>query len=220
MAYLLKKFNLNHKSEMKKLLKPFILIFLISFLIINWGRVSWIFNYKTVAGISSQFFHKENQLVESLSDIAPKKDFEYSERENSIEIPKIDVEAPIVLVNSLVQKDLQKGLEKGVIYYPDSVLPGETGQTLILGHSAPPNWPKIKYDWVFSKLGELEKGDKIFIYFNHKKFNYSVSKKFFLKRGEDIPKSLTYSSNVLVLMSCWPPGKDKERIAIRAELID
>jgi len=98
-------------------------------------------------------------------------------------------------------------------------LPGEKGQTIVLGHSAPPNWPDIKYDNVFSLINELEKGDEVFVYFNNKEYIYSVETKVFLEIGQDIPESnLTNSENMLILISCWPPGKNIKRIAVTAYL--
>jgi len=108
-----------------------------------------------------------------------------------------------------------------VVLFPGSALPGQKGQTIIEGHSAPPGWPKIKYDWVFSRLNELEKGDEVILNFNHKKLNYYVTQKIFLNSGEEIaPKDLTNSENMLILISCWPPGKDIKRIAVMAEPLE
>jgi hypothetical protein len=46
-----------------------------------------------------------------------------------------------------------------------------------------------------------------------------VTGKIFLDRGEELPKEdLTNATNVVLLVSCWPPGKDLRRIAIIAEL--
>ena len=115
--------------------------------------------------------------------------------------------------------DVHKTLDNGVVHFPDSVLPGQKGQIIVLGHSAPPNWPDIKYDNVFSRLNELEKGDEVFVYFDHKEYIYSVETKVFLEIGQDIPKNdLTNANNMLVLVSCWPPGKNIKRIALEASL--
>jgi len=194
------------KQDIKRLYKAFIFIFLISFLIINWNDISWIFNYRVISQSLSDFFQRESS-VES----------ETIEKENSLEIPKIEVSAPLIFVED--PDKVHKTLDNGVVHYPDSVLPGEKGQTIILGHSAPPNWPDIKHDDVFSRLNELDKGDEVFVYFDHQEYVYSVIKKIFLEKGEEIPDALTNSDNMLILISCWPPGKDYRRIAVQAELI-
>jgi len=213
--------------QLKKLWKYAISLFLISFFIINWNYVSWIFNYRAIFGVASDFFQKDNRTILSIpiaenqaaENQAEPEQFEYSDKEDSIEIPKIEVSAPITFVNTLLKTEIYKALNKGVVHYYTSVLPGEIGQTIIIGHSAPLGWPKIRYNWAFSKLSELEEGDEIIIYFNHQKISYSVISKIFLERGGEIPKNpLTNSKNMLVLISCWPPGKDIKRIAVEAAL--
>jgi LPXTG-site transpeptidase (sortase) family protein len=206
------------KEEIKKLWKPFISLFLIIFLIINWQEVSWIFNYKAVSGIITDFFQKNrSEKISNLTD--QKNKIEYSEKENSLEIPKIGISAPLILASS--ENEVYKFLDRGVVHFPNSVLPGEQGQTIILGHSAPSNWPKIKDNWVFSRLNELKDGDEVFLHFNRGKYRYYVLKKIFLEKGERIPEqNLTNSENVLILISCWPPGKDIKRIAVMAEMED
>jgi len=114
-----------------------------------------------------------------------------------------------------------KDLDSGVVYYPGSVYPGQTGQIVILGHSAPPGWPKIKHDWVFTDLDKLVPGDTILIDVNNKQYTYTVKKKTIIKRGAEVPSDgLNADNNVLTLISCWPPGKDYQRIAVVSELID
>jgi len=209
-------------KENKHLLKYFILVFVISFLIINWQAVSWLFNYKAISGLVSSAF--ESKIIAKSADVsgkketaAPLKSSESSDKENSVEIPKLGILAPLVVPESATQKDFSKFLDQGVVYFPGSVLPGEAGQTIILGHSAPAGWPKIKYDWIFTRISELTEGDEIFVYFNHRKYTYYVTGTFFLDRGETVPQLLTNSENMLVLISCWPPGKDLRRIAVVAK---
>lgn len=208
------------KEELKRLVKPFIFVFLISFLIINWSEIYWLFHYRAVLGAASNFFRKAQAEISSSffseNQIAT---FPYSEKENTLEISQLGIVAPIIHMENSNEKDLHEALDRGVVLFPNSALPGEIGETIILGHSAPPNWPKIKYDWVFSRLNELNGGEEITIHFNHRKYTYSVAKKAFLNRGEAIPQSdLTNYKNTLVLISCWPPGKDLKRIAVEAEL--
>ena len=202
------------KEDIKRLYKAFLFIFLVSFLIINWNDISWIFNYRVISQTISNFFQKDSPIESKMPETI---EFEYSEQENSLEIPKIEVSAPLIFVEDIDK--VYKTLDRGVVHYPGSVLPGEPGQTIILGHSAPPNWPDINYDNVFSRLNELNEGDEVFVYFDHREYVYSVIKKIFLEKGEEIPENeLTNSDNMLVLISCWPPGKDIRRIAVEAKL--
>jgi LPXTG-site transpeptidase (sortase) family protein len=216
-----------NSMETKKLWKVFIILFLVILVIFNWNEVSWIFNYRAVSGLLSDFFKKSDKEIqkddwddyyEGEEDKSSSSSFATAlVKEDSLEIPKIEVSAPLIFVEDIDK--VYKTLDNGVVHYPDSVLPGEKGQTIILGHSAPPNWPDIKYDDVFSRLNELEEGDEVFVYFDHREYVYSVIKKIFLEKGEEIPENaLTNSDNMLVLISCWPPGKDIRRIAVEAKL--
>jgi len=137
---------------------------------------------------------------------------------NKILIPKIGIEAPLVFPEES-DSDFTDDLNRGVVYFPESKLPGEKGEAVFLGHSAPLGWPKIRYDWVFSDLNKLESGDEVYVFFEDCQYVYQVRKKYFLDRGEDLPELESGSQSVLTLISCWPQGKDFRRIAIRAELI-
>lgn len=211
---------------MKKLIKPFIIVFVISFLIINWSDISWVFNYKFLTGALSGFFQEDIKQTSNSdgsvkSDSSIKDEFKYTNKENSIEIPKIDIKVPLILGKNSDQESMEKELKKGAVLFPDLSMPGQKGQTVILGHSAPLNWPKINYDWVFSNINDLEKGDEISVYFNHREYNYIVEEKIIINKGDEIPQNeLTNNNNMLVLVSCWPPGKDYKRIAVQAKLIN
>jgi len=227
------------KEGIKKILKAAILIYLVSFLVINWDDVSWIFNYKEVGGLVSDFFDPYPSIEAStvntyfypnhsqIAQAGPKtaqivKDIKtnYTAEQNTLEIPKISLTTPIIFSTKSDITSLEKDLNSGVVYYPGSVYPGQNGQIVILGHSAPPGWPKIKHDWVFTNLEQLSVGDTILIDLNNKQYTYIVKQKTIIKRGAEIPKdNLAETSNVLTLISCWPPGKDYQRITVQAELL-
>jgi LPXTG-site transpeptidase (sortase) family protein len=211
-----KKSNIPSKKEVRKLLGPFVFLFLVNFLIINWNNVSWAFNYKVVSGIASNFLDK---IFNNKAELGHEEGSDYFDKENSIEIPKIGISAPLIIAEDQNEKNLDDELDKGVALFPTSALPDQAGRIIILGHSAPPNWPKIKYDWIFSRLNELEKGDEINLYFNHQKYTYYVSKKTFLQKGGEIPNNIASSENTLLLVSCWPPGKNLKRIIVESTLI-
>ena len=223
------------KNSAKKLLKTAVLIYLASFLIINWNDVSWIFNYKEVSGLVSDFFNPYPSIDASTIDtyfypnhsqnitapVAIKKvETTYTDKQNILEVPKISISVPIIFADNTNKDSLSKNLDLGVVYYPGSVYPGQAGQIVILGHSAPPGWPKIKHDWVFTDLDKLAPGDTIMIDLNNEQYTYVVKQKTIIKRGADVPTdSLSAGNNVLTLISCWPPGKDYQRIAVEAELL-
>lgn len=191
----------------KKLWKPFLIIFLLSFLVINWNYISPFFNYKLIAG----------EIDKILSKLKPQIKEEVIIKEGNIEIPKIGVSAPIIFSEN--EDQIDGDLKKGVVYFPGSALPRKEGMGIILGHSAPPNWPEIDYDGIFSRLEELLQGDDVSIRFSGKDYSYKVIKTIFLEKGEEIPSLLTNSRSMILLISCWPPGKNLRRIGVQLESI-
>jgi len=212
------------KEEIKRFLGFFFFLFFIILIAVNWGTVKGVFNYKAVyKDVADSFKNRTEKgisiTVPEIALEAPKKEFPYTEKVDSVEIPKIEISAPLIFVESENEKDYKAPLLKGVVHYYQSAVPGEAGQTIILGHSAPSGWPKINYDWVFSNLNDLNIEDEVFVNYKNHQYHYIVSGKFFLDKGEEIPTNdLTNSKNVLILISCWPPGVNQRRIAIEAEL--
>jgi Sortase (surface protein transpeptidase) len=109
-------------------------------------------------------------------------------------------------------------LDSGAVVYPDSAQFGAVGQTIVLGHSAPPGWPEIKHDTIFSRIAELSFGSKIVAVYNDKTYTYSAVENRIIEKGGDIPK-LAGADNVLVLVTCWPPGRDLKRMVVQADLV-
>lgn len=199
------------KGVVKRLYKPFLILFFIAFVAVNWSDVCLVSNYKFIYG-TLYVFAKEKGIIGNHNET------DYFAQENVLNIPKLGLKVPIVFIKNDNPKDFDKALKKGVLHYPDSTLPGQKeGTVVILGHSAPSYWPRINYDWVFTNLNELKQGDKFSIYFADEKYFYKVKEKFFLKKGDEIP-NLTNSKSNVVLISCWPPGKNHKRIVVRAVL--
>jgi LPXTG-site transpeptidase (sortase) family protein len=135
-----------------------------------------------------------------------------------ITIPKINITAPIITAQTDNADVIHGLLDSGVVLYPGSTPFGLTGQTVLLGHSAPTGWPKIKYDWVFSKISELKEGDMVVITYNYETRYYTVVSSRVVTPQEGVPES-TVSGNSLMLVTCWPPGKDLKRFTVEATII-
>jgi LPXTG-site transpeptidase (sortase) family protein len=225
-------------KKQKELVKIFIFLFALLFVVVNWDTVSWVFNYREVGGLAYDFFnpYQDSPLLVSASDnsnyinalaaankntapVAVGKTYPYSSKDDSLEIPSIGLVTSLVIGQSTDVSVLEQDLDKGVVYYPGSVLPGQSGNMVVLGHSAPPGWPHIKHDWVFSDISNLNPGDQIIMYFNHRQYTYTVKQKSIIKKGDEISlDGLNPKDNILTIVSCWPPGKNYQRIAVQAVL--
>ena len=138
-------------------------------------------------------------------------------RPDSVTIPKIGISVPIVTGQTQDVNALHTLLDSGVVLYPGSAAFGTDGQTVLLGHSAPAGWPNIKYDWVFTKLNQLVPGDLVVINYRNQIYYYSVKGTKVIAAGGNLPDN-AMAGNSLVLVSCWPPGKDYKHIAVETIL--
>lgn len=172
---------------------------------------------------------KENVL--SPKKLVPAKpqisvDFDVVPYENRLIIPKIGRNIPLVDVESGNSVDFDhmenifmRELEKGVIRYPGTARPGETGNAFIFGHSSNFPWLPGNYNQVFALLDQLEAGDEIIAYYGQKKYVYVVSEKTVVKPGD--VKALSDRDGTkkeLSLMTCWPVGTTLKRMLVFAEL--
>jgi len=193
----------------KSLWKFFIIFFIIIFTIINWNKILLFFNYKMI----------EHNISNVLVGKSEQNDIKVITK-NLLNIPKINVSAPIVSQKTNSVKEAKQLLKNGVLLYFDSARPGEKGRTIILGHSAPPGWPDVDYENIFSNLYKLTTNDRIIIDYNGKEYIYYVfDKKIFFPKDENSTLVVNKKDSTLILITCWPQGKDYKRLAIFARLL-
>ncbi|MCX6790834.1 MAG: class E sortase [Candidatus Gribaldobacteria bacterium] len=150
--------------------------------------------------------------------VQPITNLDYLNENHYLEIPKLNLKAPIMFTTNPDTGTFAALLKKGTLHYPGSALPNQEGAVVILGHSSSPYWPKINYDWVFSNLDKLSPGDDIVIDFDGQKYQYKVTKADVLLKGAELHPDLTKSKFVVTLITCWPPGGTRQRYIIEAEL--
>jgi|GEM_PF-756451 len=146
-----------------------------------------------------------------------------ADKENILLLPKFNIKAPIIAVKEPKLWLIYLKLRKGVVLYPGSAIPGQ-GYSIIIGHSSQYPWKPGKYKRVFSLLSELEKGDKIYVFWKQKQLVFEVEKKkIFLPwpKGTETTETVfpPTSQPTLILQSCWPVGVAAKRIAVETVLI-
>lgn len=216
-----------------------LLLAFLALIALFWGNISWVVNANIWRQILSDAFPqifprpyvlvvKNPTLISGTPEVDNKPAIKSPGGENSpasaqkprrdmLTIPGINITAPIITAKTGDAEVISGLLDSGVVLYPGSAPFGENGQTVILGHSAPAGWPKIKYEWVFSKINELEKGDMVVVTYDNITRYYKVAGSQIVNPKDGVPAP-TVEGNSLMLISCWPPGKDTKRIAVEAEL--
>ena len=137
-----------------------------------------------------------------------------------IVIEKIGVNAPIVAdVNIASYKDYFEALKSGVAHAAQTPKPGEAGNTYLFAHSALDFWNFGKYAKVFTLLGQVEKGDRIVIFYQGKRYDYIIENKEIFKGFDLTPLLREYGEPTLTLQTCDPPGSSLRRLIITADLV-
>jgi len=203
-----------------------VLIFLFLFLAV-FGLVLFIFNgrfiytqvkYKLIGfppvSADTEIFQALQQ--EAATTQADEESLQIPER---LVIPKLSVDAPIVWPENIGEPAFQAALEKGVVFWPESSLPGQKGTMVVLGHSSAYPWYRGNYGSIFSLLDQLQTGDEIFVFSPQKKYTFRVTGK-----EIEVPENLNIlnqkEESLLYLVSCWPVKTNWKRIVIKAISVD
>lgn len=106
----------------------------------------------------------------------------------------------------------------GVAAYPHSVEPGNIGTIFLTGHSSPPS-NGVATDpnlYIFEDLPQLIVGDVLEIAVKDSVFKYKIeSKKIVSPKQTDLLQQ-QYSTEELVLITCFPVGSTKDRLVFTA----
>lgn len=182
--------------------------------------------------ISYRWF-KLRGITFSLEGKAPSSRFAYlisqptplritpASKDFGIVIEKINVNAPVVKNVSIKDEaEYKLALREGVAHAKGTKLPGKAGNSFLFAHSSLDFWALGKYSTVFNLLRKLEKGDKIVVFYQDKRFDYKVSDKKVVSRTDLSPLLAKYDEPVLTLQTCYPPGTTFNRLIVIADLID
>lgn len=135
---------------------------------------------------------------------------------NIISIPKISVKAPIIW--DTPEEEILDKLTGGVAHYKGTSHPGEGGNIFLVGHSSNYFWVSSDYNTIFSLLDKLERGDRVEITYNNKKYFYDVEDKKVVN-PEEVGVLQNTPKETLTLMTCWPVGTSLDRLIVQASLV-
>lgn len=137
-------------------------------------------------------------------------------------INKIGATAPIIWSASDNEELMQEDLKKGVIIYPQTGVPGQSGNTVISGHSSNYTWVAGDYNYIFQDINSLGVGDEIVIKAaqnNGRTFEYKFKVSLKKVTTADDPQIFQKTTNsTLTISTCWPLGTRWKRLIVKAEL--
>jgi len=158
----------------------------------------------------------------------PELDMEIYPPDMRLVIPRINQNLPVLRISSgnlinkdwnALEKDMQEGLKYGVVHYPGTSLPDQTGNVAITGHSSYFPWDPGRFKDVFALLQEVVVGDKIALYYNQHKYLYEVKDiQIILPSNIEVLKQTP--ERQLTLITCYPIGTNLKRLVVTADLIE
>ncbi|MFO0705012.1 MAG: class D sortase [Candidatus Andersenbacteria bacterium] len=135
---------------------------------------------------------------------------------DQLTIAKIGVTAPLVFPDRNDEQSMLLALQKGIVHYADSALPGSAGSVVLTGHSSQSPWEAGDYKSVFALLEKLQPGDTIALDYQDRHYTYRVSQ---TKKIDPRDRSILEPQDnaELVLITCWPTGTSLRRLVVLAE---
>ena len=138
-------------------------------------------------------------------------------------IPKINVNIHVVYnITSLEDGPVQEGLNHGVVHYKlpgANALPGQIGNTVMLGHSSNDIFDPGDYKFAFVLLDRLQAGDIAYVHYEGKRYIYRVTDKKVISPTEFNALQVNNGKPMLTLVTCTPPGTALKRLLVFAEQI-
>lgn len=145
-------------------------------------------------------------------------DAQYQVEEYRLDIPSINVSNAKVKIGGT-------DLNKSLIQYPGTALPGEPGAPVIFGHSVlrqfynPSEKNSRRYSSIFSKIMTLKSGDKIYLTYNNVKYTYQVQSNTEVQPSDTFILAQRYDVRQLKLVTCVPEGTVLRRGVVIATLV-
>ena len=136
-------------------------------------------------------------------------------------IPKINVEIPVVYDEPSVEEAaIQKALERGVVHYATTPVPGQNGNAVIFGHSSNNILNKGQYKFAFVLLNKLETGDIFYLNKDGVRYGYKIYEKKIVKPNEvSVLNGTGDKPATATLITCDPPGTSLNRLVVIGEQI-
>ena len=140
-----------------------------------------------------------------------------------ITIPKLAVKAPVLYdLTTLDEAVVESKLESGTVHYPikgANSVPGEVGNTVILGHSANDVFAAGNYKFVFLRLEQLQTGDTFYLNYNSKRYTYVVTGKKVISPSQVSELALSTDKPIATLVTCVPVGTSTNRLLVFGEQV-
>jgi LPXTG-site transpeptidase (sortase) family protein len=136
----------------------------------------------------------------------------------TVMIPKIGANERVTPnVDPNNEKEYLEVLSRTIAHAKGTSFPGLDGTTYLFAHSTDNFWSVGRYNAVFYLLNKMEIGDEVVLFFNGKRYNYTVSETKIVDSTDThyIDSAMGQGERV-ILQTCWPPGTAWKRLLVFA----
>ncbi len=135
-------------------------------------------------------------------------------------ISKLNIDVPAVYdEESYDERKIQEALERGIVHYGTTALPGEKGNAVFLGHSSNSPWAPGKFKTAFSLLRKLQVNDTFVLHYQKKRYIYQVYERKVIDPADFSVIAQDVKEPITTLITCDPPGANWNRLVIQARQI-
>ncbi len=142
--------------------------------------------------------------------------------ETKMIIPKINVDAPIVMNVGPTNAAQMKAMANGIAHvrYPGAASePGQVGNAVFSAHSSSDWLDTGKYKFIFVQLERLAKGDVVYINYKSKQYAYKVYDTKVVAPTDTSALRYTGNNPIITLITCVPLGTAQHRLLVFAKQI-
>lgn len=159
-----------------------------------------------------------NQSVVSFNELAQPLNYRPTPLVGfNISIPKIEISSKVMEnVDPSVKGEYLDALQHGVAHAYGSYFPGEDGPVVLFAHSTDTVQNITFFNAQFYAAKDLVEGDEIYITKDSKEYRYIVESKIVIDPKET--QHIQESDKDLILVTCYPPGTDWQRLVVFAKL--
>ncbi|MDP2637486.1 MAG: sortase [Candidatus Levybacteria bacterium] len=135
------------------------------------------------------------------------------------DIPEYIISIPKIGIKEATVSTVDNDLEKHLVNYQGTSIPGRNGNAVIFGHSTLPQLFNEKdYKTIFSNVYKLQNGDSIYAKINNVTYAYKIYKIVVVDPSDTSSLIQDYDNSYLTLVTCTPPGTIWKRLIVKSRL--
>lgn len=137
----------------------------------------------------------------------------------SRKVPIYQISIPKLGIDNAEVSTTDYNLDKHLVQYFGTAIPGEKGTAVIFGHSTIPAWfdPK-NYKTIFATLHTIKVGDKIEAKVGDVTYKYKIFSITITSPNDTNILAQSYDNSYITIVTCTPPGTIWKRLIVRAAL--